>query len=66
MGFPQSSEESSVTTLVPVTSIVIPVGEKFQFRNVSDAELKFICIAIPLWSGESEATFIEGDWQLMV
>jgi mannose-6-phosphate isomerase-like protein (cupin superfamily) len=55
--------ESSVTVLVPGTSIDIPVGTAFQYRNVSDVELKFICIAMPAWPGDSEATHVEGVWQ---
>jgi mannose-6-phosphate isomerase-like protein (cupin superfamily) len=55
--------ESSVTELVPGTSINIPAGTAFQYRNVSGADLKFICIAMPPWPGESEASFIDGVWQ---
>jgi mannose-6-phosphate isomerase-like protein (cupin superfamily) len=55
--------ESSVTDLVPGTSIDIPVGIAFQYRNVSDADLKFICIAMPPWPGDSEASYVEGEWQ---
>lgn len=56
-------EESSITPLVPGTSIDIPAGTAFQYRNVSDSDLKFICISMPPWPGESEATYIEGIWQ---
>lgn len=55
--------KSDITNLVPGTSINIPPGTKFQYRNVSDSNLKFICIAMPPWPGDSEATFIEGIWQ---
>jgi mannose-6-phosphate isomerase-like protein (cupin superfamily) len=55
--------ESSITALIPGTSIDIPVGTAFQYRNISDAELKFICIAMPPWPGDSEATYIKGKWQ---
>jgi mannose-6-phosphate isomerase-like protein (cupin superfamily) len=55
--------ESGVTTLLPGTSIDIPVGTKFQYRNVSDVPLKFICVTMPRWPGASEATIIEGQWQ---
>ena len=55
--------ESSVTDLVPGISINIPAGTAFQYRNVSNSDLKFICIAMPPWPGESEATFVEGIWQ---
>lgn len=55
--------ESCVTDLVPGTAIDIPVGTAFQYRNVSKAPLKFICISMPPWPGDAEATFIEGKWQ---
>ncbi|MCB9450661.1 MAG: cupin domain-containing protein [Anaerolineaceae bacterium] len=55
--------ESGVTTLVPGVSIDIPVGTKFQYRNVGDADLKFICVTMPPWQGDSEATLIQGKWQ---
>jgi mannose-6-phosphate isomerase-like protein (cupin superfamily) len=56
--------ESSVTDLVPGTAIDIPVGTAFQYRNVSDGDSKFICIAMPPWPGDSEASFVEGKWEL--
>lgn len=55
--------ESGVTVLVPGTSIDIPVGTAFQYRSVSDTELKFICISMPPWPGDSEATFVAGPWE---
>jgi mannose-6-phosphate isomerase-like protein (cupin superfamily) len=55
--------ESNITVLMPGTSIDIPVGTAFQYRNVSDIDLKFICIAMPPWPGDSEATYVKGIWQ---
>ena len=55
--------ESSITDLVPGTSIDIPQGTSFQYRNVADIDLKFICISMPSWPGDSEATIIDGKWQ---
>ncbi|OQA18289.1 MAG: Cupin domain protein [Chloroflexi bacterium ADurb.Bin360] len=55
--------EHGVTTLVPGVAIDIPVGTAFQYRNVSSMPLKFICITMPPWPGDSEATIIEGIWQ---
>ncbi len=55
--------ESSITVLVPGTSIDIQAGTAFQYRNVSEGDLKFICISMPPWPGDSEATFVEGKWQ---
>jgi mannose-6-phosphate isomerase-like protein (cupin superfamily) len=54
--------ESGVTALVPGTAIDIPVGTAFQYRNVSDVDLKFICVTMPRWPGDSEATYVEGKW----
>ena len=59
----EDGSECCVTELLPGTSIDIPKGTAFQYRNVSEVELKFICIAMPPWPGEAEATFIEGKWQ---
>ena len=56
-------KESSVAVLLPGTAIDIPVGTAFQYRNVSDTELKFICITMPPWPGDSEATYVKGIWQ---
>ena len=55
--------DSCIAQLVPGTSIDIPVGTAFQYRNLSDQELKFICIAMPPWPGEAEATYTDGIWQ---
>ena len=58
-----NGEESFVTDLVPGTAIDIPVGVAFQYRNISENVLKFICITIPPWPGASEATYIQGKWE---
>lgn len=58
-----NGSESFVTDLVPGTSLDIPAGTAFQYQNVSDSDLKFICIAMPPWPGESEATYVDGKWQ---
>jgi mannose-6-phosphate isomerase-like protein (cupin superfamily) len=55
--------DSCVTELIHGTSIDIPVGTAFQYRNISDKELKFICIAMPPWPGDSEATYVDGIWE---
>jgi len=55
--------ENGITVLVPGISIDIPVGTAFQYRNVSNVELKFICITMPPWPGDSEAAFVDGVWQ---
>ncbi len=56
-------DENSVTSLVPGTAIDIPVGTGFQYRNIGDTDLKFICIAMPPWPGDEEADHIKGIWE---
>jgi mannose-6-phosphate isomerase-like protein (cupin superfamily) len=54
---------SGITALVPGTAIDIPVGTSFQYRNVGDEDLKFICVSMPPWPGESEAAYVDGVWE---
>lgn len=55
--------ESCINDLVPGTAIDIPVGAAFQYRNVSDVDLRFICVSMPSWPGDSEATYVRGRWR---
>jgi mannose-6-phosphate isomerase-like protein (cupin superfamily) len=55
--------DSGVTALIPGTSIDIPLGTAFQYRNSSDQELKFICISMPPWPGDREAKYVDGIWE---
>lgn len=59
----KNGNESSITTLTPGVSIELRKSTKFQYRNVSNSDLKFVCITIPAWPGEEEATYIEGIWE---
>ncbi|PCI04027.1 MAG: cupin [Hyphomicrobiales bacterium] len=52
-----------VTQLLAGTSIDIPVGTAFQYRNVGESDLKFICISMPPWPGDDEASPAEGKWK---
>jgi len=52
-----------VTSLVAGAAIDIPVGTAFQYRNTSETDLKFICISMPPWPGDEEATHLRGVWQ---
>jgi mannose-6-phosphate isomerase-like protein (cupin superfamily) len=54
---------SCITGLRAGMAIDIPVGTAFQYRNVGEAEMKFICVAMPPWPGETEARFVEGVWE---
>jgi len=54
--------EERITPLRPGVSIDIPVGTAFQYRNVGDQPLTFICVTMPPWPGDHEATHLEGAW----
>ena len=54
--------EEKITRLFAGVSIDIPVGTAFQYRNVGTEPLKFICITMPPWPGDHEASQIKGAW----
>ncbi|MEO5615545.1 MAG: cupin domain-containing protein, partial [Cypionkella sp.] len=58
----KDSIDERVTKLSTGVSIDIPVGTSFQYRNVGDEPLKFICISMPPWPSDDEATYVNGTW----
>ncbi|WP_395542740.1 cupin domain-containing protein [Neotabrizicola sp. sgz301269] len=54
--------EERITPLRPGVSIDIPVGTAFQYRNTGTAPLTFICITMPPWPGDQEASHLKGAW----
>lgn len=58
----QDDEEERVTDLCQGVSIDIPVGTRFQYRCDGSEPLTFICISMPPWPGDDEATEVEGAW----
>jgi mannose-6-phosphate isomerase-like protein (cupin superfamily) len=53
----------ATTVLEPGVTIDIPVGTAFQYRCNGDNPLEFLCISMPPWPGDDEATVIEGPWK---
>lgn len=51
-----------ITPLRAGTSIDIPVGTAFQYRCTGAEPLRFICISMPPWPGDHEATHLQGAW----
>jgi mannose-6-phosphate isomerase-like protein (cupin superfamily) len=51
-----------VTSLFPGTSISIPVGAHFQFRNDGDEPFEAIGTTMPPWPGMDEAYSVPGIW----
>ncbi|WP_347313400.1 cupin domain-containing protein [Defluviimonas sp. SAOS-178_SWC] len=58
----RNGAEEKITCLVPGVSIDIPVGTVFQYRNIGTEPLKFICITMPPWPGDHEASHLRGAW----
>jgi mannose-6-phosphate isomerase-like protein (cupin superfamily) len=52
----------SIDSLVPGTSLTIPLGTAFQFRAEADSALVFVAITMPPWPGMDEAVAVEGPW----
>ena len=40
-----------------------PVGTAFQYRCNGREPLQFICVTMPPWRGDAEATVIDGPWE---
>lgn len=59
----KDAAEERVTPLRSGVSIDIPVGTAFQYRNVGEVPLRFICISMPPWPGDTEAAHLAGVWQ---
>lgn len=56
----------NVTQLVAGASIDTVVGTTFQYRNVGEVDLKFICISKPRWPGGDEASHVAGAWEATI
>ena len=56
----EAGEET--TLLQPGVSVDIPVGTAFQYRCDGSDALEFVCVTMPPWPGDHEATVIEGPW----
>jgi mannose-6-phosphate isomerase-like protein (cupin superfamily) len=48
--------------LEPGVSIDIPVRTAFQCRCTGVEPLQFLCVTMPPWPGDDDATLIEGPW----
>jgi mannose-6-phosphate isomerase-like protein (cupin superfamily) len=57
----RGSEEETVI-LQPGTSIAIPSGTSFQFRNDGDGPLECVGTTMPPWPGMEEAYEVQGNW----
>lgn len=54
---------STVIEVGPGTCVSIPVGTKFQVRNLEGVPLEAVGVTMPPWPGSGEATVVEGEWK---
>ena len=59
----RDSAGEGITDLQPGVTIDIPVGTAFQYRCTGVDPLRFLCVTMPPWPGNHEATVIEGPWE---
>jgi mannose-6-phosphate isomerase-like protein (cupin superfamily) len=59
----RDGEREETTVLEAGVSIDIPVGTAFQSRCTGVDPLQLLCISMPRWPGDNEATVIEGPWK---
>jgi mannose-6-phosphate isomerase-like protein (cupin superfamily) len=59
----RDGSDEETTALREGVSIDIPVGTAFQYRCTGAEPLQFLCISMPRWPGDNEATVIEGPWE---
>jgi mannose-6-phosphate isomerase-like protein (cupin superfamily) len=59
----RDSSGEETTVLERGVSVGIPVGTAFQYRCGAGEPLEFLCISMPPWPGDSEATVVEGPWE---
>lgn len=55
-------ELEETVDLQPGTSIAIPAGASFQFRNDGDCPLECVGATMPPWPGMDEAYDVSGVW----
>jgi mannose-6-phosphate isomerase-like protein (cupin superfamily) len=58
----KSADDETVTDLKAGTSLSIPKGVAFQFRNTGAENLNIIGVTMPPWPGADEAYFVQGKW----
>ena len=57
-----AGKRGRVAKVMQGTSIAIPTGTSFQFRNTGNKALRFVIVKMPPWPGKHEALKTEGKW----
>ena len=56
-------DQEEMVNVTAGTSLTIPVGSHFQFRNDGDTALNIVATTMPPWPGPDEAFFVDGVWK---
>ncbi|WP_439938519.1 cupin domain-containing protein [Nocardia sp. N13] len=59
----RDGREEGTSVLAAGVSIDIPVGTAFQYRCTGPDPLRFLCISMPPWPGDDEASVVDGPWE---
>ena len=58
----KQGDAEDIVALAAGTSLAIPAGVGFQFRNDGGEPLDILGLTMPPWPGEGEAVLVEGKW----
>ena len=56
-------DDEDTTVLAAGVSVDIPVGTAFQYRCTGPEPLELLCVTMPPWPGDHEATAVGGPWE---
>ena len=56
------AERADVISARPGTSVSLPLGTRFQARNLGAQPLTAVVVTVPPWPGAHEAVVVEGAW----
>lgn len=60
----KNEKEEKIIQLSKGTSLTIPTGTSFQFRNTARDSLKILIATMPPWPGGDEAVKVNGRWKI--
>lgn len=58
----KNGANEKVVRVCPGTSLTIPTGVHFQFRNTGNLPLRFVIATMPPWPGMDEAVVVGPHW----
>lgn len=59
----KQGKRHQIVTVRIGSSVTIPVGTHFQFRNTGKKQLVFIIATMPPWPGSADAVCVDGPWK---